>query len=286
MISNIRNCWITTWHPDNIWEESDSIFMRVVKKVLFTIAFGLFGWWLVPIRDVFARHDWKIPVWICNNVPNGITVLIRGCCGAPAAVLLIVSIMLSSPIWLTPGVWLLIMVAMFCTDFIDGPLARQLGYVTKFGKEADPTIDKLISFILAVGLAVLSVITYGWAVGVIVTAVLGWLFWVEQDVARISIRTRKISEALDVPMHGAFGAGKIKFTLEAAALGAGYAWLVWEPSSIFGILVAVSLLIPARYFADKSRGLHRMEEMELAALLAERDYSNVIPLRQSDEDVA
>lgn len=280
----LPDSWVSTWQADKIWESSDNQLMKVVKSIFFTVAF-LIGFWLVPLRNMLERRNHKILTWLCNNVPNGITIILRGLCGTVASIYLIVALATNTTIWLSTATWFFIMVGLFCTDFIDGPLARQLEYVTAFGKDADPTVDKIVSFIVAVGWAILTVMTQGVVMGVAVSFFLVVLFKYEFDLSVLAMRTREISKVINEPMHGAFGPGKVKFTLESILLGVSYGWLVWARGSLSGSIIAVALIVVALPFADKSRLLHRKELEDFRQILQEQEYPNVVDLHPN-EDVA
>lgn len=256
--------WRSLWSPDYIWEAEDAKYMRVVKTIFYGVTFLLLGWWLVLLRDTCVYFGWKRAVAVCNSVPNVITVAIRGVAGTFAVIFLFLATWRSETFWLFGAVgWFWVMVGMFCTDFLDGPLARQLDHVTVFGHEADPTVDKIISALLVLAMITLVFEFQGIIVALVLSGAMGWLIWVERDVVIITFRARGWSKKTGIKMHGAFGPGKVKFVLESVALGFGFGWLVWAPTSLVGTVITIGVLIPARYFADKSRGRHREEEHAL-----------------------
>jgi CDP-diacylglycerol--glycerol-3-phosphate 3-phosphatidyltransferase len=96
-----------------------------------------------------------------------------------------------------------IFVAAMITDKIDGDIARARNLVTDFGKIADPIADKAITGMAFIGLSVVGDIWW-W-----VTALVLLREW--------SVTLLRLSVARHVVIAAA-GSGKIKTTLQAAAL--------------------------------------------------------------------
>lgn len=239
-----------------IWEDTDPQYMRTVKTGFFGLAALTFGWWLLPLRDFTVERGWSRLTWACNNVPNGLSVL-RGLAALPITVGFLVGIWHRDLATAELCFWLII--GLFALDAIDGPLARILDYQTQFGAEADPAADKVLMYTLAIALPILVFHFQGWLATVAIIAILLWMAWVEQDIVRISLRTRQLSRQAQVPLHGAFGSGKAKFCFQALGAIVAYAWLIGNPTSPWGAVVAVACFMIARAFGDKSRSAHRQE---------------------------
>ena len=246
-----------------IWDEDDPIYMQAAKCLFFAVTLLIFGWWLVPLRNYFASRHWRRLVIVCNNVPNGMTVL-RGLTAIPVVTILVYELARHDPnsVW-----WFWATIGLFATDGLDGPLARQLDYMTEFGKKADPSVDKVLSIALLVNLPWLTWVNQGWLTGMLIGIIATWIIWVEQDISRITLRSNSLSAKTGIAMHGAYGPGKAKFCLLASGIGVAYGWLVWSHSSTTGTLLAVCVFFPARMLGDKSRALHRTEETSLRKAL-------------------
>lgn len=66
------------------------------------------------------------------------------------------------------------------TDFIDGAIARKYGWITNFGKIADPIADKFLTGVALIGLSVLNLLPW-WVTAVIIIREVGVTllrFWV------------------------------------------------------------------------------------------------------------
>ncbi len=239
-----------------IWEDTDPGYMRAVKSVFFGLAVIIFGWWLLPLRDFTVKRGWRRLTWTCNNVPNGLSIL-RGIAAIPMAGGFLFCLWQEDTTRASTFFWLI--AGLFLLDAIDGPLARMLDYQTQFGAEADPAADKVLIYTLAAALPFLIFRFQGWAASLAIIVILAWMAWVEQDIVRISLRTRQLSRQTREPIHGAFGSGKAKFCFQAVGFGLAYAWLITEPTSPWGAVAAGICFMVARFFGDKSRSAHRQE---------------------------
>jgi len=243
--------------------------MRFPKGLFWLVTVVGFAWWVIPLRNVANRQGlYRIEAWL-NNIPNALTV-IRGIAAIPVVAIFSVLLWQQDP---HADIWFFIVIGMFLLDAIDGPLARMLGYVTEFGREADPTVDKLLVAALALALPVLCFRLQGPIAGIVIATALAWLIMIEQRVARLGIRTSGLARQLESVVHGAYTSGKIKFNLEALAFVASFGFLTWSPHRLEGTLIAAPLFCVARHFADMSLIDHTRECSRLEVKLAEH-YSS------------
>ena len=110
------------------------------------------------------------------NIPNALTVL-RVLAVPVLAVLLAVDDGTSGPARIAAAV---VFLAASVTDFVDGAIARRYGWVTTFGKVADPIADKALIGVALIGLSLLGELAW-WITAVIVVREVGVTllrFWV------------------------------------------------------------------------------------------------------------
>ncbi len=95
------------------------------------------------------------------------------------------------------------------TDFVDGYIARKLGQVTRFGRIADPFVDK----ILVIG-TMIFLCARPWAGGILQP----WMVVVVTGREFLVSAVRSICEAEGVPFP-ALNLGKYKMTIQCIAIG-------------------------------------------------------------------
>jgi CDP-diacylglycerol--glycerol-3-phosphate 3-phosphatidyltransferase len=73
-----------------------------------------------------------------------------------------------------------VFVAASVTDFLDGAIARKYGWITNFGKIADPIADKFLTGVALIGLSALSLLPWWITIVIIVREVVVTFirFWV------------------------------------------------------------------------------------------------------------
>lgn len=92
------------------------------------------------------------------------------------------------------------------TDFADGAVARKYGWVTNFGKIADPIADKFLTGVALIGLSTLSLLPW-WITIVIITreiAVTFIRFWVIEHgviVASRGGKTKTLVQTIAITMY-------------------------------------------------------------------------------------
>jgi CDP-diacylglycerol--glycerol-3-phosphate 3-phosphatidyltransferase len=161
------------------------------------------------------------------NLPNALTVL-RVLAVPVLALLMAVDDGQSGPArWAAAALF----VAASITDFVDGAIARRYGWVTTFGKVADPIADKALTGVALVGLSLLGDLAW-WVTAVILAREIGVTllrFWV--------IR------------HGVIPAsrgGKVKTVLQTIAIAmylVPYAASWWVLASQAAMLLAVAATV-------------------------------------------
>lgn len=236
----------------NYHSGEDPPVVREVKWLLDQAAFWLLGWWLLIIK-----HYWPATARAVDNVPNGMSV-------ARIIVSPFVAYQLGAAIWSADSsvawMWLGITAGLIILDGLDGPLARRLNAVSDFGKAIDPAADKILILVLAITYLVLTWHLQGWLVFIPLLGALGWVIWIELKLVLIARDTKLAVDTLgDVELPGANMFGKVKFTIQSISFVVAYVLLISMPESAAGALCLTSMLILARYFADKSLHLHRVD---------------------------
>lgn len=80
----------------------------------------------------------------------------------------------------TRNIAAIVFLAASVTDFLDGAIARRYGWVTNFGKIADPIADKLLTGVALIGLSALMLLPWWITIVIIVREILVTIirFWV------------------------------------------------------------------------------------------------------------
>ncbi|MDQ5943951.1 MAG: CDP-diacylglycerol---glycerol-3-phosphate 3-phosphatidyltransferase [Patescibacteria group bacterium] len=237
--------------------------VREVKWLLDQAAFWLLGWWLLVIK-----HYWPSSARAIDNVPNAMSV-------ARIIVSPYVAYMLGAAIWRenTSDAWLWLGIAagLIIMDGLDGPLARRLNAVSDFGKAIDPAADKTLILVLAIAYLVLTWHLQGLLAFLPLLGALSWVIWIELKLVLIARDTKMAVDALgDVELPGANVFGKVKFTIQSLSFILAYILLIAAPNSSVGALWLTFMLIIARFFADKSLHLHRIDLWKLQATARKR----------------
>jgi CDP-diacylglycerol---glycerol-3-phosphate 3-phosphatidyltransferase len=237
--------------------------VREVKWLLDQVAYWLLGWWLLIIK-----HYWPSSARAIDNVPNAMSV-------ARIIVSPYVAYMLGAAIWRgnTSDAWLWLGIAagLIILDGLDGPLARRLNAVSDFGKAIDPAADKILILVLAIAYLVLTWHLQGLLAFLPLLGALSWVIWIELKLVLIARDTKMAVDALgDVELPGANVFGKVKFTIQSLSFILAYILLIAAPNSSVGALWLTFMLIIARFFADKSLHLHRIDLWKLQATARKR----------------
>jgi len=246
--------------------------VREAKWLLDQVAYWLLGWWLL-----IMKYYWPSTARAVNNVPNAMSV-------ARIIVSPFVAYQLGAAIWNaetnSAWMWLGVTAGLIILDGLDGPLARRLNAVSDFGKAIDPAADKVLILVLAITYLVLTWHLQGWLVFLPLLGALGWVIWIELKLVLIARDTKLAVDALgDVQLPGANVFGKVKFTIQSLSFVLAYIFIIIFPDSAVGALWLTSTLIIARYFADKSLHLHRVDLWKFQTDARKRDV--MIPQTRS-----
>lgn len=225
--------------------------VRIVKFVFTLIAWVTLGLILYPFR----RHP------LVKKVPNIVT-------GVRMALTIPATVCFGFALWQgnehQAEVWLLAMALIAALDAIDGPLARILEAETDLGKLLDPAADKLLVLSMLLLYVVVSYHDYGVLMAVAILGIVIWVLRVEFALVMIARTTAKQVIALrdqgQAPkLMGANIFGKFKMNLQMLAIFIGYFWMIKYPDDPVGPVMMISILMIARWFADKSLGQHRKD---------------------------
>ncbi|WP_448850949.1 CDP-diacylglycerol--glycerol-3-phosphate 3-phosphatidyltransferase [Corynebacterium sp. 335C] len=137
---------------------------------------------------------------------------------------------------------LLIFAVLMFTDRVDGQIARKHGFITDFGKIADPIADKFLMIGALVGLNIIGALPV-WVTVVIVVRELGITLW-----RMVLLKGGKV-----VP---ASKGGKLKTVLQTLAVAlfiVPWAWMHWPAWIVMGFAIIVTVLTGVQYLLDSRR---------------------------------
>lgn len=235
---------------------SGYMLVKVIRRIFRLMAWVPLGIVLYPFRRF----------WVVKQVPN----LLSGArlvLTPPIAILYFFI-----PLWQGHhhAVWrgLLMMAGLALLDAIDGPLADILEATSDVGKLLDPAADKMLVFTMLVGYVVLAWHEVGWMLALPIAGVAIWVLSVEYKLIRIANDTKNRVLALrdegkNPQLQGANIFGKVKFNLQMLAIFSAWYAMIEYPNSPWGPVWMITILMIARFFADKSLGQHRKDLAEL-----------------------
>ncbi len=99
-----------------------------------------------------------------------------------------------------------VFLAASITDFLDGAIARKYGWITNFGKVADPIADKLLTGVALIGLSVLELLPWWITIVIIVREIVVTIlrFWViEHGVISASRggKAKTVAQTIAITMY-------------------------------------------------------------------------------------
>ncbi len=151
----------------------------------------------------------------------------------------------------TRNIAAIVFLAASVTDFLDGAIARRFGWVTNFGKIADPIADKLLTGVALIGLSALMLLPWWITVVIIVREVLVTIirFWVIEHGVIAASRGGKAKTL----------AQTIAITMYLVSLPPGSSFdELWDFAQSFAMAVALILtIVTALQYIKQARALRR-----------------------------
>ena len=151
----------------------------------------------------------------------------------------------------TRNIAAVVFVAASVTDFLDGAIARKYGWITNFGKIADPIADKFLTGVALIGLSALSLLPWWITIVIIVREVVVTLirFWViEHGVIAASRggKAKTLAQTIAITMY------LIDLPTESSF---GEVWRIAQ-SLAMGIALVLTLVTALQYI-QQARSLRR-----------------------------